>query len=165
MAGFVDRLGHAGLGMFRAGTAAARRRPRVAVVVAAVLVAICAGSVVLWLRPGGNSPLARPHVTDVVWGGQVPHQAAQAARDVVSGDENLVRAALSPALAGHLPGPGAVAPAGSTVDLEAGSWNRYGLHAAATGLLTVPGQPPRRVTVGFVLVDGRWRVTVMEPEA
>jgi hypothetical protein len=135
-------------------------RRRVTVVAAAVLVAILAGSIVLWIAArNGPAPTGEP---DVVLGGPVPAQAAQAARDVVSGDDGRMRAALSPALHEVLPGPDAIAPAGSTVELDAGSWYQQGTHAAATGTLTTPGRAPHRVAVGFVSVDDRWRVTVME---
>lgn len=100
--------------------------------------------------------------SDGMPGGQAPAGAVAAAADVVSGDDQRARVGLSPALSARLPGASAIAPAGSTLTLDPASWGQSGDYASAIGQLTVSGKSARRVFVGFVDVDGGWRVTGIE---
>lgn len=112
--------------------------------------------VLVWFQNGSSTA---PPTADST---APPASAVEAAQDLVSGDNALAAAALSPALA-ELLRASAIAPPGSTLELEPGSWSQRDEYAAAIGQLTVADEPGRRMFVGFVLRDGRWRITALEP--
>jgi hypothetical protein len=153
------------IGMHAGWTAVRRRIAAVAagirahrVAVALLVAAVVALAVTVGLSAGGSK--RRP--ADSPGGDPVPPGAAQTAQDLVSGDGRRVRAALTPVLGAQVRDPHAIAPAGSALKLDSGSWSRAGRYASATGLLTSPGRADRRVVVGFVGAENRWQVTVME---
>jgi hypothetical protein len=53
-------------------------------------------------------------------------------------------------------------PGGASVALDADGWHQAGPYANAVGTLTVPGEAPSRVEIGFVTDSGTWRVTFEE---
>lgn len=137
---------------------------RAIVGIAGVVAAAAVVLVVAWFVSGGLSGADSDATSSPsVAAPPVPEGAAMAARDVVSGDDGRARAALSPALDELISPSSAIAPTGSTLEFEPDSWAQRGNYASAIGQLTEPGQPARRVFIGFVLRDDRWRVTALEP--
>jgi hypothetical protein len=141
--------------------AAGRRRRLVLFAGGIVVLAVLTGLIVyLVVTPGvRGSPKQSSTGTEAL--PSVPAGARAAARDLISGDDTRVRAALSPALAAQLTGDGIGAPSGTALTLDP-KWSQRGDHAAASGTLTSPGHPSAKVLIGFVSNDGQWRVTFVE---
>lgn len=127
------------------------------------VVAVSAG--VLWWgatsdsEPGGQQ-------TSAAWpsygpGEPVPAEARRVAETLASGDERAQRDTVMPELADVLP-PGRLFPPGTTLRLDENSWHEHDGHANAAGQLSMPGEPSRKVVVGFVEQDGAWRVVFAE---
>jgi hypothetical protein len=119
---------------------------------------------VFHLIGGTASSTARSAAYEAVYrpGRPVPAMAAATARDLVSGTQAEQRAALSAALAAVLP-QGTLFPAGSTITLDADSWQQAGGYANATGTLSEPGRSAQLVQIGFISSNGTWLVTFEEP--
>jgi hypothetical protein len=94
-------------------------------------------------------------------GRSVPTGATATTRNLVSGSQATQRAALAPSLAAALP-KGALFPVGSTIALNADSWEQTGKYANATGVLTEPGKAAVPVEIGFIDTTGTWLVTFEE---
>ncbi len=92
----------------------------------------------------------------------VPPDAAKAVSDVVSQDPAAVRSALAGSLAQLTP-DGALAPNGTRIDVQPGSWQQTGDFATLTAVVTVPQQAPVTVLFHLVKEEGRWRVLMTEP--
>jgi hypothetical protein len=51
-----------------------------------------------------------------------------------------------------------VAPAGTQVRVQPGTWQQRGAYARLRALVTVPGQEPATEVIYLVREEGRWRV-------
>jgi hypothetical protein len=135
------------------------------ILVGLAIVIIAFGAIgVLHLIGGTSSSTTQSAAYKAVYhpGRPVPPTAAATARDLVGGTEAEQRAALSPALAAVLP-HGTLFPAGSTITVNAHSWQQAGGYANATGTLSEPGASAQPVEIGFIRSNGTWLVTFEEP--
>jgi hypothetical protein len=135
------------------------------ILVGLAIVIIAFGAIGVFHLIGGTpSSTARSAAYKAVYhpGRPVPATAAATARDLVSGTGAEQRAALSPTLAAVLP-HGTLFPAGSTITLNADSWQEAGGYANATGTLSGPGASAQQVEIGFISSNGTWFVTFEEP--
>lgn len=87
----------------------------------------------------------------------VPVQAAQAARGVVSQNLDVVRRSVASLYASHISAASLARP---TVALKVtpGSWSQSGNHAMLEATVTRRGYPSRQVRIFLVREQGRWRV-------
>jgi hypothetical protein len=73
-------------------------------------------------------------------------------------------AVLSAALAAGYPVTGSdVAPAGTTIRVQPGTWQQRGDYATVRAVVTLPGRAPLSETVYLVRGEGRWRVLFADP--
>jgi hypothetical protein len=136
-------------------------------IVAGILIVVVAVGVLIWRGHlfGGSGSVSARRAGDVSQyepGRPVPADAVTTAANLVTGGAATQRAALSPSLAAVLP-KGSLFPAGSTIALNADSWEQAGQYANATGLLTEPGKAAVPVEIGFIDTSGTWLITFEEP--
>jgi hypothetical protein len=94
--------------------------------------------------------------------GSPPPQAAKSvATQLASPSESVSHAALAPAAA-SLVSPGALFPAGTTVELNPNTWHQYGRSANATATVTTK-RTTRSYEIGFLDTPSGWRVTFDTP--
>lgn len=137
------------------------------------LAALAVAAVALLVWPGhllGGAAAAVPVAAatlpgDLVIGpgSPVPTGAASATTTLVEGSAAQQRAELTPIAASVLATGGAMFPPGSTVNLDAGSWEQTGTYANATATLDEPGGKSSRIEIGYALVSGSWLVVFEGP--
>jgi hypothetical protein len=87
-----------------------------------------------------------------------------AAVTAVTGLTSRNSAALSAALAAGYPvSAGDVAPAGTTIRVQPGTWEQKGDYATVRAVVTLPGRAPLAETIYFAQEEGRWRVLFADP--
>jgi hypothetical protein len=142
-----------------------RRRRLLAAFISAVAVL---GALVLagWLAhwPSGvfaGSPASGAAVADTASAGaSAPAGAVAAVTGLTSRNPATLRAALA---AGYSVGSGDVAPAGTTIRLQQGTWRQQGDYATVRAVATLRGRSPLAETVYFAREEGRWRVLFADP--
>jgi hypothetical protein len=71
---------------------------------------------------------------------------------------------LGAALAiGYPVNAGDIAPAGTTIRVQPGTWRQDGDYAIVQAVVTLPGHAPAAETVYFMREEGRWRVMFADP--
>lgn len=89
-----------------------------------------------------------------------PSAAGRAVMDLASRDPATVRSALA---AGYDVSKSDLAPAGTSIRMEPGTWRQQGDDAAVLAVVTVPGRKPVTETVYLVRQEGQWRVLFTDP--
>jgi hypothetical protein len=89
-----------------------------------------------------------------------PADVGTAVTDLASQNLVTVRAAL---VAGYPVSAGDVAPAGTSIRVQPGTWRQRGDRATVQAVVTLPGRAPLAETVYFVHEEGRWRVLFADP--
>ena len=84
-----------------------------------------------------------------------PADALAAVNGLTSRNPAVLSAALA---AGYPVSAGDVAPAGTTIRVQPGTWQQRGNYATVRAVVTLPGRAPLSETVYFVRGEGRWRV-------
>ena len=73
-------------------------------------------------------------------------------------------ATLSAALAvGYPVSVGDVAPVGTTIRVQPGTWQQRGDYATVRAVVTLPGRAPLSETIYVIREEGRWRVLFADP--
>ena|SRR5690348_1312690 len=131
-----------------------RRRRRLAAFIAAVAV-LGALAVAGWLA----------HWPSGVFGGSArgvspPTDAVTAVTDLTSRNPATLRAALA---TGYPVNASDLAPAGTSIRVQPGTWQRQGEHATVQAVVTLPGRAPLAETIYFVRKEGRWLVLFADP--
>lgn len=129
------------------------RSRRLVILLGALVVLIAVGVAVL-LAVDRNSSRS------VGAAGVTPAQATAAVEAVLSGDREAILAALSPPLASQLPAE-LPAPGPRPTSVSLVDWYQQDVFATATAVVQQPGGEIK-LTVGFRLVDGTWRITFTE---
>jgi hypothetical protein len=93
-------------------------------------------------------------------GASAPADAVAAVTGLTSRNPAALSAALA---AGYPVSAGDVAPAGTTIRVQPGTWEQRGDYATVRAVETLPGRPPLAETVYFVREEGRWRVLFADP--
>ncbi|QRP42785.1 hypothetical protein [Amycolatopsis sp. FDAARGOS 1241] len=91
-----------------------------------------------------------------------PPQAVQAAQGLVSHDVTAVRASVTDLLATSLT-PDDLAPAGTVLTVDKGTWKEDGNDASLQATVALPQQAPARVVVYLTRENGQWRVLSTDP--
>ncbi len=136
---------------------------RQTILIAAVLVVLAGVGVtayVLWCGSRTQGPTAVSPVTPRP-GIAPPPLAVDTANALLSPDPQTRRAALTPELSGVVDGTGAL-PDGSAVTFDQDGWREHDGFAVATATFTTPGQPARRIVIGFQREGERWLVAFEE---
>lgn len=89
-----------------------------------------------------------------------PAGAVTAVADLTSRNPAAVRAALA---AGFPLRAGDVAPAGTSIRMQPGTWQQRGEYATVQAEVTMPGRAPQAETIYFAREGGRWRVLFADP--
>lgn len=89
--------------------------------------------------------------------GHVPAEAVTAVESLTSRDPAVVGASLALAYSGQIKSP-VLAPAGTHIRVQPGTWQQQGDDARLHAVVTVPGQTPVTEVVYLIREDGRWRV-------
>lgn len=133
----------------RNGASSPLRRYRVLAAFISAVAVLGALAVVGWLA----------HWPSGVFGGSGSVSAPAGAVTAVTGLASRDPAALRAALAVGFPvSAGDVAPAGTSIRVQSGTWQQRGEYATVRAVVTLPGRAPLAETVYFVLEGGRWRV-------
>jgi hypothetical protein len=90
----------------------------------------------------------------------VPSGAGRAVMDLASRDPATVRSALA---AGYDVSKSDLAPAGTSIRMEPGTWRQQGDDAAVLAVVTAPGRKPVTETIYLVRQEGQWRVLFTDP--
>jgi hypothetical protein len=93
-------------------------------------------------------------------GVSAPADAVTAVTDLASRNPAALRAAL---VAGYPVNAGDLAPAGTSIRVQPGTWRQQGNYATVQAVVTLPGRAPLAETVYFFLEEGRWRVLFADP--
>jgi hypothetical protein len=80
--------------------------------------------------------------------------------DLASRDPATVQSVLA---AGYDVSKSDLAPAGTSIRIEPGTWRQQGDDAAVLAVVTVPGHKPVTETVYLVRQEGQWRVLFTDP--
>jgi len=89
-----------------------------------------------------------------------PADAATAVTDLTSRNPATVRAALA---ADYPVNAGNVAPAGTSIRVQPGTWRQHGDYATVHAVVTLPGRTPLAETVYFIREERRWHVLFADP--
>lgn len=104
------------------------------------------------------------HWPSGVFGGSAsvsaPADAVTAVTDLTSRSPATLRAAL---VAGYPVKAGDVAPAGTSIRVQPGTWRQQGDYAIMQAIVTLPGRTPLTETVYLVRKEGRWLVLFADP--
>ena len=90
----------------------------------------------------------------------VPTGAVAAVTGLTSRNPATLSAALA---AGDPVSAGDVAPAGTTIRVQPGTWQQRGNYATMRAVVTLPGRAPLPETIYFIREEGRWRVLFADP--
>ena len=104
------------------------------------------------------------HWPSGVFGGSAsasaPAEAVTAVTDLTARNPATLRAALA---AGYPVTAGDVAPAGTSIRVQPGTWRQQGDYATVQAVVALPGRPPLAETIYFVRKEGRWLVLFADP--
>jgi hypothetical protein len=121
---------------------------RCAVVIAALAVALgCAACTTNSSHP--EAMTAAP--------GHVPAEAVTVVENLASRDPATVRDSLALSYSTQV-NTAVLAPAGTQIRVQSGTWQQHGDEARLRAVVTVPGQTPVTEVVYLVREVGRWRV-------
>lgn len=102
----------------------------------------------------GSSGPAQGSVAEVK---DVPGEAASAVVNLVSRSPSVVRNSLATIYAAQV-NAAVLAPAGTRIRVQPGTWQQRGTYASLRALVTAPGRAPVTEVVYLVREEGRWRV-------
>ncbi|MGH3298486.1 MAG: hypothetical protein ACRDP7_42525 [Trebonia sp.] len=108
----------------------------------------------------GATASSAPSASTGSAGASAPADAVAAVTGLTSRNPAALSAALA---AGYPVGAGDVAPAGTTIRVQPGTWEQLGDYATVRAAETLPGRAPLAETVYFVREGGRWRVLFASP--
>lgn len=136
------------------------RKPMLAVVTLVIVVLV---GVTVNACGGGQEPPEPPRETGLTLrpGVAPPPQAGQTVSALLSPDPQIRRGALTPMLADAV-GTSQVAPDGSIISLDSDGWREHDGFAVATATFTMPGQPARKILLGFQRDADRWLIAFQE---
>jgi membrane-associated phospholipid phosphatase len=104
------------------------------------------------------------HWPSDVFGGSAsasaPAGAVTSVTDLTARNPATLRAAL---VTGYPIKAGDVAPAGTSIRVQPGTWRQQGDYAIVQAVLTLPGRAPLTETVYLVREEGRWLVLFADP--
>jgi hypothetical protein len=126
------------------------RRRRILAAVAAAVVVLAALAVTGW----------REHWPAALFGrasSQAPADATRAVANLVSRSPATVRDSLAAVYSAQV-NSGVLAPAGTRIRVQPGTWQQHSTDASLRALVTVPGRAPVTEVVYLVREEGRWRV-------
>ena len=137
----------------RSSVLSSPRRHRLAAFILAVAV-LGALAVAGWLA----------HWPSDVFGGSAsasaPADAVIVVTDLTARNPATLRAALA---TGYPVKAGDVAPAGTSIRVQPGTWRQQGDYAIVQAVVTLPGRAPLTETVYLVRREGRWLVLFADP--
>lgn len=87
----------------------------------------------------------------------VPAGAVHVVTDLSSRDLATVRGALAASYAGRV-SAASLAPAGTRIQVQPGTWRQRGPAASVRAAVTVPGRAPVTEVVYLVREEGQWRI-------
>ena len=90
----------------------------------------------------------------------VPAGAVAAVTDLTSRNPATLSAALA---AGYPVSADDVAPVGTIIRVQPGTWQQRGDYATVRAVVTLPGRAPLPETIYFIREEGRWRVLFADP--
>jgi hypothetical protein len=93
-------------------------------------------------------------------GAGAPAGAVAAVTGLASRNPAALRAALA---AGYPLSAGDLAPAGTSIRVQPGTWEQRGDYATVRAVVTLPGRARLAETVYFAREEGRWRVLFADP--
>jgi hypothetical protein len=93
-------------------------------------------------------------------GASAPAGAMAAVTGLASRNPAALRAALA---AGYPLSAGDLAPAGTSIRVQPGTWEQRGDYATVRAVVTLPGHAPLAETVYLAREEGRWRVLFADP--
>lgn len=88
---------------------------------------------------------------------RAPVGALEVVANLVSRNPATVRESLASVYAAQA-GAAALAPAGTRIRVQSGSWRQQGADGSLRAWVTIPGGRPAATTVYLVREEGRWRV-------
>jgi hypothetical protein len=136
------------------GVSSSPRRHRLAAAFILAVAVLGALAVAGWLA----------HWPSGVFGGSVsvgaPAEAVTAVKDLTTRNPATLRAAL---VAGYPVKAGDVAPSGTSIRVQPGTWRQQGDNAIVQAVVTLPGRAPLAETVYLVREEGRWLVLFADP--
>ena len=91
---------------------------------------------------------------------RAPSDAVKAVADLASRDLVAVRQSVA---AGYQITAAALAPAGTRIEVQAGTWQQRGENASLRARVMMPGRAPVVELVYLVRQEGRWRVLFTDP--
>jgi len=104
------------------------------------------------------------HWPSDVFGGSAsasaPADAVIVVTDLTARNPATLRAALA---TGYPVKAGDVAPAGTSIRVQPGTWRQQGDYAIVQAVVTLPGRAPLTETVYLVRREGRWLVLFADP--
>jgi hypothetical protein len=104
------------------------------------------------------------HWPSGVFGGSAsisaPADALTAVTDLTSRNPSTLRAAL---VTGYPVKSGDLAPVGTSIRVQPGTWRQQGDYAIMQAVVTLPGRAPLTETVYLVRKGGRWLVLFADP--
>jgi hypothetical protein len=89
-----------------------------------------------------------------------PADAVTAVTDLTSRDPATLRAVLA---TGYPVNARDLAPAGTVIRVQPGTWQQQGDHATVQAAVTLPGRAPQAETIYFARKGGRWLVLFADP--
>lgn len=141
-----------------------QRRHRLLTACAAGVLVLAALGVAGWMEHwpatlfGGGSGAGS--VNDPASASRAPEGAAIAVANLASRDLATVRQSVA---TGYQISAAALAPAGTRVLVQAGTWRQRGENASLRARVMMPGQAPVSELVYLVQQEGRWRVLFTDP--
>jgi cytoskeletal protein RodZ len=90
----------------------------------------------------------------------VPAGAEAAVTGLISQNPTTLSAALA---VGYPVSADDVAPVGTTIRVQPGTWQQRGDYATVRAVVTLPGRAPLSETIYFIREEGRWRVLFADP--
>lgn len=101
-----------------------------------------------------SSPYSAPKAAGP---GRVPADATRVVTSLVSRDPATLKKALAISYSAYV-NAAAVAPAGTRISVQPGTWQQHGGEARLRALVTVPGRSPVTEMIYLVREEGQWRV-------
>ena len=141
-----------------------QRRHRLLAACAAGVLVLAALGIAGWMERwpaalfGGGSGAGS--VNDSASVSSAPAGAVMAVANLASGDLATVRQSVA---AGYPVSAAVLAPAGTRVQVQTGTWRQRGENASLRARVVMPGQAPVSELIYLLRQEGRWRVLFTDP--